>query len=159
VTRTTALLTAGVVAAIGLYAALAARWVSHDSGWYASLAKPAWQPPDVAFAIAWPYNFSALLVAGVVLVGRNPPAWSARWLLLLTVSAGCAVGWSYLFYVPHRLATAAIFLAAAAMLTWVLAFVAWRAVAWVGLLLVPYALWLTIAAALASAYAHQPLSP
>jgi hypothetical protein len=50
------------VAVVLLYAALSSVWTAHDPGWYAGLAKPSFQPPDVVFGIMWPLNFLALLV-------------------------------------------------------------------------------------------------
>ena len=53
------------VVVVLLYAALAGTWTAHEPGWYAQLAKPSFQPPDVVFGIMWPLNFLALLVVGV----------------------------------------------------------------------------------------------
>jgi len=47
-----------------LYAALSSVWTAHDPGWYARLAKPSLQPPDVVFGGVWPLNSLALLAVG-----------------------------------------------------------------------------------------------
>ncbi len=145
---------AGVVMTVVVYAGLASRWVSSDPGWYASLVKPSWQPPDWVFGVAWPYNFLALAVAGVALALTAPTSTSLPWLGLLVASSAGALTWAYLFYVPHRLAAAAIALAAAAALAWVLAAVAWRVEPWMGYALAPYALWLSVATSLAVGFAR-----
>jgi tryptophan-rich sensory protein len=95
-----------------VYAVGAGWWVSVEPGWYRSLVRPWWQPPDAVFGIVWPYNFAALVAAGWALVG-------------------------------------------AAALTVPLVVVAWRARTWAGLALLPYQLWLCVAASLAFGYAAR----
>jgi len=146
---------AGVVVAVVAYAVLATRWVSSDPGWYASLDKPAWQPPDWVFGVAWPYNFLAIAVAGVTLALRAPARTSGVWLAVLVADVALALTWAYLFYVPHALWPAACALGAGALLAWVLAAVAWRALPWTGWVLLPYALWLTVATSLAVGFATR----
>lgn len=152
-------MTAGRVAAavvvlvvVGAYAALAVRWTATDPGWYAALPRPRWQPPDVVFGVIWPLNFLALCVSGLAVVSRAAPREVAVWLVLLVASAALAVGWAHEFYVPHRLGAAAVLLGAAAVLTWLLVVVTGGLVAWAGWVLVPYAVWLTVATSLAVGY-------
>ncbi|WP_407342945.1 TspO/MBR family protein [Pengzhenrongella phosphoraccumulans] len=151
--RASTLVAAGVAVTVVAYAGLATRWVSSDPGWYAGLVKPSWQPPDWVFGVAWPYNFIALVVAGLAIALTTPPATSLPWLGLLVASSVGALTWAYLFYVPHRLTAAAIALTVAAVLAWALVVVAWRAVPWAGYVLTPYALWLTVATSLAVGFA------
>lgn len=78
---------------------------------------------------------------------------------MLAVSVELALGWAWLFYVPHGLAPAAAALAGAALagaalLTWALVLVVGRSEWWGGLLVVPYALWLSVAMALSVAHAR-----
>jgi len=145
---------AGFVAVVAAYAVLSQVWVSSDPGWYASLRKPPWQPPDLVFGIIWPLNFLALVVAGVVLAARTPTA-GVVVLAVLAVSIGFALAWAYLFYVPHAMAPAATSLTTAAALTWVVLVLAATAVWWLALVLLPYAVWLGVAASLAWWYAAQ----
>jgi tryptophan-rich sensory protein len=153
-TERTWLVGAGFLALVAAYAVLSQLWVSSDAGWYASLRKPPWQPPDLVFGVIWPLNFLALAVAGVVLAGRAPTG-GAVVLAVLAVSVGFALGWAYLFYVPHALTPAALSLTAAAALTWVVLVLAATAVWWLSLVLLPYAVWLSLAASLAWWYAAQ----
>lgn len=141
-------------ALVVVFAALSNVWNGHDPGWYASLARPSFQPPDVVFGVMWPLNFLLLLVAGLTAVRTAPAgaAWTAT--AVLAVSVALALGWAWLFYVPHRLGPAAVSLAGAALLTWVLVVVVARIEWWGGLLLAPYALWLSVATALSVAYAR-----
>jgi tryptophan-rich sensory protein len=137
-----------------VFAGLANAWNGHDRGWYAALPKPSFQPPDLVFGVMWPLNFVLLLVVGVTAIRTAPAevAWPATG--VLAASVALALGWAWLFYVPHRLGPAAACLAGAALLTWFLLVVVAGTVAWAGLLLLPYAVWLTVATALAAAYAR-----
>jgi translocator protein len=145
---------AGFVALVAAYAVLSQLWVSSDAGWYASLRKPPWQPPDVVFGVIWPLNFLALAAAGVVLA-RRAPTEGAVVLAMLAFSVVFALAWAHLFYVPHALTPAALSLTAAVALTWVVLVLAAAAVWWLALVLLPYAVWLSLAASLAWWYAAQ----
>jgi translocator protein len=146
---------AGFVLVVIVYAGLSGLWTSSEPGWYASLAQPAWQPPPWVFGVVWPLNFAALLVAGLTLSSRVAPREAMVALAVLTVSVVFALSWAYLFYVPHSLGAAALALAAAAVLTWVLVVTVWRSVPWTGAILVPYALWMSVATSLAVGYWRQ----
>ena len=151
---TTWLPTLAWCALVALFAGLANAWNGHEPGWYAGLERPAFQPPDVVFGLMWPLNFLLLLVVGLTSIRTAPvdSAWTATGVLALSVVL--ALGWAWLFYVPHRLWPAAACLAGAAVLTWVLLVVVARTDLWAGLLLTPYALWLSVATALSVAYAR-----
>ncbi len=142
-----------------VYAALAARWTSAGSGWYRSLPRPRWQPPDYVFGVVWPLNFAALAVVGVVVAAHGPAGDGLRWLALLTASVALALGWAHEFYVPHRLGRAAVLLAGAAVLTWLLVSLTAVLVRWAAWVLVPYATWLTVATTLAVGYWHLVRRP
>jgi tryptophan-rich sensory protein len=143
---------AGFVVLVVVYAALSGLWTSSDPAWYAGLARPSWQPPPWVFGVVWPLNFVALLASGVGLSARTSPGRAGVPLAVFAASVALALAWAYLFYVPHALGVAAAALAGAAVLTWVLVVIAGRLVAWTGLVLVPYALWMTVATSLAIGY-------
>ena len=79
-------------------------------------------------------------------------AWRA--IVVLGISVVAALTWAWLFYVPHRLLAATLSLATAAVLTWVLVSLVARCVPWAGLALLPYAAWLSTAAALSIQYSR-----
>ena len=105
------------VAVVLLYAALSSVWTAHDPGWYAGLAKPSFQPPDVVFGVVWPLNFLALLAVGAWFTRSDASTgmWPAT--LVLAASVVAALAWAWLFYVPHRIGAATFPLAVAAILT------------------------------------------
>ena len=142
------------VAVVLLYAALSSVWTAHDPGWYAGLAKPSFQPPDVVFGVVWPLNFLALLAVGAWFTRSDASTgvWTAT--LVLAASIVAALAWAWLFYVPHRIGAATFALAVAAILTWVLVALVARSLPWAGVVLAPYALWLSVATALSVQYSR-----
>jgi translocator protein len=146
---------AAAVVAVGLvvvYAAGSGRWVSTGSAWYQSLTQPAWQPPGAVFGLAWTYNFTALGVVGVAMSLGAPAARVAVFLAALSLTIALAIGWAYLFYVPHALVGAAVALTACALLNLVPLALAFAERPWLGLVLVPYQAWLVIATSLSWGY-------
>lgn len=142
------------VVVVVVYAVLANAWNRRDPGWYDALPRPSFQPPDVVFAVVWPLNFLVMLVAGVWFTRSQDAATSWTAVGVFSLSVVAALGWAWLFYVPHRLTAAAVSLAVGSALTWCLvAFVA-ASLVWAGVLLVPYAVWLLVATALAVQYAR-----
>ena len=143
------------IAIVVVYALGAGRWVSTDAGWYRSLVRPPWQPPDAVFGIIWPYNFVMLGVAGWAVAARESRAEQTVWLVSLTLSVAAALAWAWLVYVPHSLTASGVALGAATVLTVPLTVLAFRASTPLGFALVPYQLWLAVATSLAFGYAAR----
>lgn len=82
------------------------------SRWYVDLDKPDFQPPDVAFPVAWTALYTDLvLTAGHALdrleaAGRTEEA--ARYRRALAVNLVLNAGWSWTFFRFHRLGPAAV---------------------------------------------------
>lgn len=115
--------------------------------WYASLRKPAWQPPEWLFGPAWTVIFALIAMSGVAVWRRTQSARERRIILLLFLAnALLNVLWSVLFFRLQRpdWAFAEVI---ALWLSIVVLIVALRrrssAAAW---LLVPYLLWVAFAA-------------
>jgi len=141
-----------VIATVIAYAVLSGVWVGTDSSWYRSLEQPAWQPPSWVFGVIWPYNFVALAVVSSVIAWQAPPLRVGVLLTFLVVSIAAAIAWAYLFYVPHELASAAIALSAAAVLTVPIVVIAFLTGPLWGVLLLPYQIWVALAASLSWGY-------
>ena len=135
-----------------VYAVGSGRWVSTGSAWYLSLEQPWWQPPPWVFGLIWPYNFIMLIVAGIVVSRSAPSGRVITFLVLLATTVALAIGWAYLFYGPHELVWAAIALTAAAVLTLPVVGIAFGQALWLGLVLLPYQVWLFLAASLSWGY-------
>lgn len=147
-----ALAVAAVVLIVVVYAVGSGVWVSTGTAWYLALDKPGWQPPSWVFGVIWPYNFVALAVVGSVIAWNAVPARVVAVIVLLCVTVGLAIAWAYLFYAPHELAWAAIALTSAAVLTLPITAIAFAERWWLGLLLVPYQVWVALAASLSWGY-------
>lgn len=148
---------AGSIAGIALvliYAIGSSLWVNTGDNWYRSLNAPKWQPPDFIFGIIWPYNFIVLGVAAVNVSQRLSSGWVITYLSIFAVSIACALTWAYQFYQPHNLSAASTALTLVAILTVPLLIIAFKVSVGIGLLLVPYQLWVTIAAFLSWNYAR-----
>jgi tryptophan-rich sensory protein len=116
---------------------------------YAGLARPAWAPPAWLFGPVWSALFLCMAVAAW-LVWRSPAAGRLRSIALglFVVQLAANALWSWLFF-AWRLGGAAF---ADVLLLWeliactIVAF--WRVSRPASLLLVPYLLWVSFAAAL-----------
>jgi len=129
--------------------------VTTDSVWYRSLERPSWQPPSAVIGIIWPYNFAALIAAGIAVTLSGSPAARTVWLVGLALSVATALLWARLFFASHSLWPAAIALIAAAVLTVPIVVAAWNTRTWAGAILVPYNVWMALAASLQIGYALE----
>ena len=147
-----------VACAIGIilvlvYAGGSGIWVNTSPGWYTSLNRPSWQPPDFVFGLIWPYNFVVIGLTAVHIVHNQSRNTSIVWLTIFALSVTFALNWAYQFYVPHNLQIAAISLILTAVLTLPLTFMAFKSSLLYGLLFLPYQAWVITASLLSSSYA------
>jgi translocator protein len=138
-----------------IYIAGSSIWVSNSPGWYSSLTRPPWQPPDFVFGIIWPYNFIMLGVAAFNVAQSLTKSQTIIWLLFFAASVISALIWAYQFYVPHNLVIAAIALGIAALLTLPVLYLTFKASLLIGILLIPYQIWVVIATTLAWGYSTR----
>jgi tryptophan-rich sensory protein len=80
---------------------------------------------------------------------------SVFWLSFFAASVAAALMWAYQFYVPHNLSLAALALSLAALLTLPVLYLTFKASILIGLLLVPYQIWVAIASTLAWGYSTR----
>lgn len=119
--------------------------IFQPGAWYEGLQKPSWTPPRWAFPVVWTtlyllMSYAAMRVALLPGSGQALAFWSLQ-IALNTL-------WTPVFFGAHRkglglLILGCLWLTVAAMLG---AF--WTLDGWAALLIVPYLVWLTIAAAL-----------
>ncbi|MBM3656427.1 MAG: tryptophan-rich sensory protein [Actinobacteria bacterium] len=138
-----------------IYAIGSGVWVSASPGWYSSLNRPPWQPPDFVFGLIWPYNFIVLGIASYRVSKYLTRMENISWLVFFGLSVSAALTWAYQFYVPHNLPLAAIALAITALLTLPVLYLTFRASILMGFLLIPYQAWVAIAATLAWGYSTR----
>ena len=144
----------GVVMVL-IYASGSGIWVNSSPGWYSSLVRPSWQPPDFVFGLIWPYNFLMLGISAVKVSQTMNRSTTIFWLATFALSVTFALLWAYHFYVPHNLYFAAYALGATALLTLPLLAITYRASLITGLLLTPYQIWVIVATTLAFGYANR----
>ncbi len=140
------------VAIVFIYAIGSGIWVNSSPGWYASLNRPSWQPPDFIFGLIWPYNFVVLGIAAVRISNSLTKTQVTIWLAAFAISVAFALSWAYHFYVPHQLQIAAISLALTALFTLPITYLTFKASLAMGIALLPYQIWVAIAASLAWGY-------
>ena len=146
------LLAATGIALVFVYVIGSGLWVNTGDNWYRSLNQPAWQPPDFIFGIIWPYNFIILGVAAVTIAQRASTTATLIYLGFFALTVICALTWAFQFYRPHNLQTASIALALTALLTIPMVIIALRTSIPMGLALLPYQVWVAIAANLSYTY-------
>jgi tryptophan-rich sensory protein len=149
-------LLAGIgISLVFIYAIGSGVWVSTSPGWYSTLVRPPWQPPDFVFGIIWPYNFVMLGIAAFNVAQSLNRNQTLVWLGFFAASVAAALTWAYQFYVPHNLSLAAIALVMAALLTLPVLYLTFKASLLIGMLLVPYQIWVIIASTLAWSYSTR----
>ena len=116
--------------------------------WYASLAKPSWTPPRIAFPIVWPILYLLMAIAAWRLWEKEPSSLRSAALVLFVLQLTLNASWSYVFFGKHSIdgGLAVIVLLAITLAATILvsAFVDKLSAA----LLVPYIAWIVLATAL-----------
>lgn len=139
-----------------LVAALSALFVAALGGtmtelgpWYYGLRQPAWKPPDIAFGPIWTIMFALIALSGATAWRAAPDRGAREWLLLAFASNGFLnVLWSLLFFKLKRPDWALIEVALLWLSIVVMIALTRRYAARAALLLVPYLIWVSLAAAL-----------
>jgi len=131
-----------------LLVSFSAAWIGSrfmPGAWYASLAKPSWNPPNAIFAPVWSVLYVLMGVAAWLVWRRAGFSGAGVSLALFVVQLVLNALWSYLFFGTHRpdLAFLEILILWAALLLTLLLF--WRQVRLAGVLLLPYLAWVTFA--------------
>jgi translocator protein len=140
------------VALVVAYAWLSGLWVTTEGSWYVALTEPPWQPPGWVFGVAWTYNYVMLVVVGVAMALRSPARLTWHWLGFVAASSALGVLWAYVFYEAQSLVWAAVLLTLAALVNVGAVVVAAAAARWRGWAMVPYQVWLLLAASLSWGY-------
>ncbi|MFM9852921.1 MAG: TspO/MBR family protein [Sphingomonadaceae bacterium] len=117
--------------------------------WYRSLKQPDWAPPEVAFGIVWTIIFTLTAISGVTAWRALPGGKSADTMIgLFAFNGFLNILWSFLFFRLQRPDWAVIEVAFLWLSIATLIFVLRRDSTTAALLLAPYLVWVTIAAAL-----------
>jgi benzodiazapine receptor len=139
-----------LVAALAAIAVAATGTTLTELGpWYHSLREPAWKPPDAAFGAIWTAIFALAAISGV-LAWRNARTKSGRqWIIGLFAANGFLnVLWSLLFFKLHRPDIAIVEVGLLWLSILALIVTLFRRSALASALMVPYLVWVSIAALL-----------
>ncbi len=142
------------IALVLIYAIGSGLWVNTGDGWYRNLNQPSWQPPDFIFGLIWPYNFIVLGIAAVVVSQRASKPVVVIYLALFAASVVSALMWAYQFYRPHNLVAASIALTLTVLLTVPMTVTLFTVSVPVALAVVPYQVWVAVAATLSWRYSQ-----
>ena len=117
-------------------------------GWYASITKPTWNPPNWIFGPVWTTLYIMMAVAVWLVWQRGGWKQQRKALTLYLVQWALNALWTPLFFGLQRpgLAFAGILFLLAAILATIAAF--WRVKRTAAILLIPYVLWVSFAAVL-----------
>ncbi len=137
----------GIILSIGLVAALGGAVTGGSSDpWYESLTKPALNPPDIAFAIVWPFLYFLMAISAIT-VRRVAVRfeWAGASFSLFFLQLALNLAWSVLFFFFHRpvwslIDILALWISVALMIREFYGFSRFAA-----LLQIPYILWLSFA--------------
>jgi tryptophan-rich sensory protein len=113
--------------------------------WYRALAKPPWTPPDWVFPVVWSILYIVIAVAAtrVAVLDGNALA-MAFWALQIALNTL----WSPVFFGLNRIKAGMAIIVALWLAVCGAMVTAWQLDTVAGLLLAPYLVWVTIAAAL-----------
>ena len=116
--------------------------------WYASLSKPAWNPPAAVFAPVWTVLYVLMAVAAWLVWRKAGLTGAGVALALFIAQLTLNALWSYLFFGLHRADIALLDIVAlwAAILIVLVLF--WREDWRAGALLIPYFAWVGFASVL-----------
>ncbi|MEO6745692.1 MAG: TspO/MBR family protein [Caldimonas sp.] len=138
-----------IAAGAALFVAVLGALMTDLGPWYQNLRQPAWKPPDLLFGPIWTAIFALAAAAGVI-GWRQAPSRSAReqLVMLFALNGFLNVFWSLLYFRLHRpdwslIEVPVLWLSVLALilsLRRVATLAAW--------LLVPYLIWVAIAALL-----------
>lgn len=128
-------------------------WTSGEvQGWYRTLRRPAFAPPNWVFAPVWTLLYALMVVALWRILSSEPSLFRDWVIALFVLQLALNLAWSWIFFRQHAIGAAlaeVLALWGAIALTAALAARVAPLAAW---LLLPYLAWVTFAAALNAAF-------
>ncbi|TNC13665.1 tryptophan-rich sensory protein [Methylobacterium terricola] len=138
-----------VAAASAIVVAGAGAWLTALGPWYRSLQVPSWKPPDWAFGPVWTTIFTLAAIAGVLSWNAAPEGPPRTWLIAaFALNGALNIAWSGVFFRLERPDWALIEVVALWLSVVLLIVVVGRLSGLGAVLLVPYLVWVGIAACL-----------
>ena len=133
-----------VIICVGLGAASGFSTADSISGWYQTIQKPSWNPPNWLFAPVWTLLYT-LMGISLALIWHSRHVLKKTALFLFVVQFVLNLLWSYIFFGRHEMQLALLEI----MLMWIMIFLTIiyfyrinKSAAW---LMIPYLLWVSFA--------------
>lgn len=135
-----------IIAAVALAALLGSYYSGMNRDWYEQLTKPAWQPPNWAFPVAWNIIYLLVIVSLILIWNTRPHTGLTYWVTgAFVVNGVLNVLWSALFF-GNRLILPAVYDAGLLALSVIFIIIlAWPISRLASILLIPYAAWTSFA--------------
>jgi tryptophan-rich sensory protein len=128
-------------------------WVTAGSvgTWYLTLEKPPFNPPNWIFAPVWSALYLMIAIAGWRTWRRSAGPRRQLALTAYAVQLALNLSWSFVFFGAHLIGPALAVIASLLAAILVNAFLFWRIDRAAGVLLLPYAVWVSFATLLNAA--------
>lgn len=136
---------------VWILVSMAAGWVGSrfvPGEWYATLAKPSWNPPSSVFAPVWSTLYVLMGVAAWLVWRKVGFSGASVALGLFVFQLVLNALWSYLFFGAHRPDLAFVDIVALWLIILATTIAFWRVAVPAGVLLLPYLCWVGFASAL-----------
>lgn len=138
-----------IAAGVALFLGVGGGLLTPIGPWYRTLRKPPWQPPGWAFGPAWTLILGLAAWSAVVAWNAAPDDAARRGVIVLfAVNAVCHFAWSPLFFKLRRPDWALVEVVFLWFSLVALIVGLWPIAPFASLLIVPYLLWVSFAAAL-----------
>jgi benzodiazapine receptor len=122
-------------------------------GWYATLNRPWFTPPNMIFPVMWTLLYALIAAAGFYIwQARNADAGGMRRLWLFAAYMALNWSWSFVFFSAGQLLIGFIWILVMNVLSIVLIVQAWQPLRRAALLLIPPLMWTSFAALLNGAF-------
>lgn len=137
----------GFIAACFLTAGLGAMLTSMSiQGWYVTIQKPTFNPPNIVFPIVWNVLYLLLAFSAWTLWKKKDGQTLSLSMGLFILQLLLNVGWSGLFFGMMRIDWALIEIMIMAVLAWFTLSLFYKQSRLAGMLMAPYVVWLSFAA-------------
>lgn len=142
-------LTAGLAGFVLLVAVVASAGAMFKPGdWYEALAKPPWTPPNWVFPVAWTLLYLMIAIAGWQIWREAGFGGACLAFLLYFVQLVLNAAWSWMFFGLHRVDLAMIDVTVLWIIVLANTIAFFMVQPGAAILLIPYLIWITYAAAL-----------
>jgi len=134
-------------------AALGARWNLREiPGWYRTLVRPSFTPPDRVFGPVWSLLYLFMAISAWRVGQEQPSGLRTAALLLFVIQLALNLAWSWIFFRKHALGTAFAEILALWVAIGATTITFGRIVPWTAWLMAPYWAWVSFASVLNGAF-------